>query len=152
MKKSVKIILTLLIILNIAFIWGNSFIKGETSNSMSVSVVETADKVLGVERDEPVNGGTEAVRVARKAAHFIEFMCLGILLALRLQERKGMPLISLVLGASVATVDELIQKLGDRAPAAADVLLDVCGLCVGIIAVLGAFLLVKHLKKRQTSA
>ena len=97
MKKPIKAVLTLLIILNIAFIWGNSFIEGETSNNISISVVETADKVLGVEREEPLDGGTTPVKVARKAAHFIEFMCLGALLSLRLQEKKAAPLISLLL-------------------------------------------------------
>jgi len=125
MKQRICIVL---IIANLAFIWGNSLLPGEISGMLS----DWLASLLG--------GGqspSEGTGLLRKLAHFSEFACLGFLLArlAQLKGERGHHLISLALlgGMTAACIDESIQLLTpDRGPSLVDVWIDTCGVATGI--------------------
>ena len=120
---------TALILVNLAFIWGNSLLPGEISGMISGWLAS----LLG--------GGPPSVGghgLLRKLAHFSEFACLGLLMARLawLRGERGHHLISLALlgGILAACTDESIQLLTpDRGPSLVDVWIDTCGVVTGII-------------------
>ena len=127
MKRRIRLV-TALIVVNIAFIWGNSLLPGEISGALS----DWLASLLG--------GGQvpqEGTGLLRKLAHFSEFGCLGFLLGLLawLKGERGHHLISLALlgGLLTACADESIQLLTpDRGPSLVDVWIDTCGVAAGI--------------------
>ena len=127
-----KRLCTVLIVLNLAFIWGNSLVKGETSDGMSGAIMLWVNSFLGLDE-----AGAEALHyLIRKAAHFTEFTCLGALLAWRCRlngETRPMLLPSL-LGMAAALADESIQLFTpDRGPRLTDVWIDTSGVVTGIL-------------------
>ena len=114
-----------LLVLNLAFIWGNSLLPGEISGAFSRWVKE----LLGIAPGDPHTGHG----LLRKLAHFTEFTCLGLCLQwLHGMLRKPMWR-SLCLGFGVACLDECIQMfVPDRGPAIKDVLIDTAGVCLGV--------------------
>ena len=64
-----------LLILNLAFIWGNSLMSAEASLAFSNWVKSLLDFLSGAPES-----GVEGSGLLRKAAHFGEFACLGMLL------------------------------------------------------------------------
>ena len=66
MMQKKKMICTALIILNLAFIWGNSLISGEDSGNMSGGILVWINSFLGL--DEA--GAAVLHHLIRKAAHF----------------------------------------------------------------------------------
>ena len=132
----------LLLILNLAFIWGNSLLPGEESSELSSGVVAWLMEML----DTAVPGGEFLVR---KIAHFSEFACLGLLLTwlFRLLGQSGihsctMPLLC---GSLSALVDETIQVLTpDRGPSVIDVWIDTAGVTAGILVLLMVYRLIRR--------
>ena len=132
MKK--RLCLTL-IVLNIAFIWGNSALPGEISGAISNWLAQ----LLGGGMETP--GGTGLLR---KLAHLSEFACLGFWLAWYawLCGERGFHLLcmSLLGGLLTACVDESIQLLSpDRGPSLVDVWIDTSGALTGVIALFGVY-------------
>ena len=129
MKRRIRFV-TALIVVNIAFIWGNSLLPGEISGALS----DWLASLLG--------GGqtpSEGTGLLRKLAHFSEFGCLGFLLSYLawLKGERGHHLISLALlgGLLTACADESIQMLTpDRGPSLVDVWIDTCGVATGVAA------------------
>ena len=129
MKRKVCICL---IVLNLAFIWGNSALPGEVSDALS----NWLSRLLG--------GGqvpSEGTGLLRKIAHFAEFASLGFLLAwlARIQGERGLHLVSPAMlgGVLTACVDESIQLLTpERASSLVDVWIDTSGVVTGVIALL----------------
>ena len=120
---------TVLLAAILVFIWGNSLMPGEVSQGISdwvQSVLFGTQPKDGV----PAPGNT----LLRKAAHFTEFMALGMTLAWlfgMLQKQKPVPFFW---GAAAACVDETIQAfVPERAPGVLDVLLDSSGVLAGIV-------------------
>ena len=142
-EKRMRICITLLIC-NLVFIWGNSLLPGEVSGRFSDWVKEILSLFLlglGMERS---GGG-----LLRKLAHFTEFaalgMCLGWLFGM-LQKGRVRPFFW---GAAAACLDEALQAFAPgRAPGAADVLLDCCGVLTGIILL---YLGHSYCKKKSTN-
>ena len=66
---------TVLILMNLAFIWGNSLLPGAVSGAFSDWVKNLLAQLLPGDGMEQSSGG-----LLRKAAHFTEFMSLGMLL------------------------------------------------------------------------
>ena len=131
-------ICTGLLILNLAFIWGNSLLPGSVSGAFSDWVKELLMRLLpGGDEIGPEGGG-----LLRKLAHFTEFATLGILLAWMSAMRKRHGAMALLLGAAAACVDETIQMfVPDRGPSLWDVGIDTCGVITGMIVLhLGYFL------------
>lgn len=119
----------LLLILNLAVIWGNSLLPGEISGAISGFVRDLIAMILPGEGAPGQGHG-----LLRKLAHFTEFACLGAILGW-IMNRKNRPWwIALGLGSLAACVDETIQIfVPERGPAVTDVLIDTSGVLTGIL-------------------
>lgn len=124
----------LLIVLNLAFIWGNSLMPREVSSAFS--------KFVGMILSHILPGGVDTVEgqgqgILRKIAHFMEFCTLGVLLSwwVRMLWRgkwKSL-LLPLLCGTVAACIDETIQIfVPGRGPGVRDVLIDTSGVVLGI--------------------
>lgn len=142
-EKRMRICVTLLI-LNLAFIWGNSLLPGEVSGTISDWVKELIAKLLP--GDSPVTSGGGLLR---KIAHFTEFTALGLVLRWlfgMLQKGKLWPFLW---GAAAACIDETIQMfVPDRGPGLKDVCIDCCGVLMGMILLNFGY---TYLKKRSAN-
>ena len=138
-----KRILTDLLALTLAFIWGNSLLSREVSGAISDSVMELMNRraeMLGLGSDyftymADIDGdGTPepTSRTVRKAAHVIEFAVLGALLWLRLEGKRRSRLKTVLQGVLAAAADETIQLFSHRGSRAADVLIDSAGVLLGL--------------------
>ena len=132
MKSRVQSILIFMLIVTLAFIWGNSIGSGPESHSDSKKVFEYVKPIL-----EPVVGaGNVTDHLVRKFAHFAEFGVLGCELAalLVVRRRVGLQGVAncLFAGLSVAVIDETIQIFSNRGSQVQDVLLDFAGVCAGV--------------------
>lgn len=124
-----KRVFGILICLNLAFIWGNSLLTGETSGQISGGIMAWLAEVLG-----SIPFGEF---VLRKIGHFWEFACLGFLLTCfwtisgeRGFHRFTMPLLCALLAACC---DETIQTfVPNRGPSVIDVWIDTFGAGTGI--------------------
>lgn len=120
---------TALLILNLAFIWGNSLLPGEVSGAFSDWVKALLARILPFGPDDSSGGG-----LLRKLAHFSEFALLGGLfswLFAMLQRKRHWPFIC---GFLAACVDETIQRfVPDRGPSLFDVGIDTFGVLTGML-------------------
>ena len=132
-----------LLVLNLAFIWGNSLLPGEVSDAFSDWVKELLASLFPGDGPEKQSGG-----LLRKIAHFTEFAALGMVLSWlfgMLQRGKSWPLIC---GGLAACIDETIQMfVPDRGPSLKDVGIDSCGVIAGMI-----LLYIGHSYLRKRSA
>ena len=116
-----------LLVLNLAFIWGNSLLPAEISQAFSDWVKSLLQSVSPGSPASPGSG------ILRKIAHFTEFMTLGILLGWGLGMLQKKPFFGISLGGFAAVIDETIQVfVPGRGPGLADVLLDTAGAMAGI--------------------
>ena len=124
-------ICTVLLVCNLAFIWGNSLLPAEVSQALS----DWAKQVLL----EFVSGGSSGGNgggsgVLRKIAHFTEFSALGALLCWRFGMLGKGQLPAFACGAAAACMDETIQLfVPQRGPGILDVLLDCSGVLAGML-------------------
>lgn len=141
-KRNLRIC-TLLLILNLVFIWGNSMLPAEISQSISDCVMEWLPDVSG----EPVQQEEES-HLIRKLAHFSEFTILGFLLswsAMLLGKKRWSPF---PVGIAAACIDETIQMfVPDRGPGLLDVGIDSCGVLMGMILLNTAYFLMRKRTK-----
>ena len=138
-----KRILILCLILNLLFIWGNSLLPREVSARLSdrVNVMNAAAEKLGLgpdfftfHTDEDGDGEPDRTSLlVRKIAHLTEFACLGALLRLLTDERKGASALCALYAAGTAASDEALQLLSHRGAQLRDVLLDCAGAGLGIL-------------------
>ena len=145
-KKRMTLCICLLIVC-LAFIWGNSLTNGEDSGNLSGGVMAWINTFLRLD-----SAGADMLHwLIRKGAHFTEFACLGLLLTWlfgMMGEKKGhligMPLLC---GMTSACVDETIQVfVPGRGPSLIDVWIDTAGVAVGI-----TLLLIGHSYIRKTT-
>ena len=132
MMRDRKKLATLLIVLNLAFIWGNSMRIGTDSQEMSEGILEWINFFLHLEEF----GAAIAHHLLRKAAHIVEFASLGALLAwrCRLGEEKHSVAFPVLLGMAAGLVDETIQLITpNRGPSLSDVWLDTTGVVAGVL-------------------
>ena len=136
-------LLTILIILNLLFIWGNSLLSRDVSGDISDRVMEVmnlAAEKLGLGKDFftillDLDGDgipERSSRLVRKMAHLTEFACLGALLVLRLEDRGRRVMKAFAFCVATAVSDELLQILSHRGSQIRDVLLDSIGAVIGI--------------------
>ena len=114
----------MLIVLNLAFIWGNSMLPGGLSGALS----NWLGDLLGLSAES----GHEGRGLLRKLAHFSEFASLGFLLCwlAYLKGERGFHIFALALlgGLLTACIDESIQMLTpERGPGLVDVWIDTSG-------------------------
>ena len=139
MKKHV---LTILIALNLALIWGNSLLPGVSSEAVSGGVLAFLGQFLPVLLTEA--GHT----FLRKAAHFSEFAMLGLLYGGRHRLVKGETPVHLMLfGLTVACIDETIQIFTpERASSLIDVWIDASGFALGLVVIYTAYTIYNKIK------
>lgn len=151
-KDRKRFIIIVLLVLNLAFIFGNSLLSIESSKSVSDVVVSVIEKVTGVELssgDEHYDETYGIDHYVRKAAHMTEFACLGILCVLLfMYEAYSVTRFKsvVVFGLSVPLLDEGIQFFTGRGSELNDVYLDILGFAIGA----GLILTCKLCKKRKT--
>ena len=124
-----KRILSILILLNLALIWGNSMLTGLSSEAVSGGILALLGRFLPVLLTEA--GHT----LLRKAAHFSEFALLGLLYCGRHRLVKGEAPVHLMgFGLAVACIDETIQIFTPgRASSLIDVWIDASGFALGLL-------------------
>ena len=124
-----KRILSILILLNLALIWGNSMLTGLSSEAVSGGILALLGRFLPVLLTEA--GHT----LLRKAAHFSEFALLGLLYCGRHRLVKGETPVHLMgFGLAVACIDETIQIFTPgRASSLIDVWIDASGFALGLL-------------------
>ena len=124
-----KRILSILILLNLALIWGNSMLTGLSSEAVSGGILAFLGRFLPVLLTEA--GHT----LLRKAAHFSEFALLGLLYCGRHRLVKGEAPVHLMgFGLAVACIDETIQIFTPgRATSLIDVWIDASGFALGLL-------------------
>ncbi len=126
-----------LIVLNLAFIWGNSLLPGSISGAISTWVGDVIRYLFDLPVNETEGGG----HLLRKLAHFSEFACLGFLLCwlAGMLGEVGFHLASMPLfgGLAAACVDETIQLfIAGRGSSLKDVWIDTAGAAAGILILL----------------
>ena len=127
MRTSRTRLCLVLIVLNLAFIWGNSMLPGGLSGALS----NWLGDLLGLSAES----GHEGRGLLRKLAHFSEFACLGFLLCwlAYLKGERGFHIFALALlgGLLAACIDESIQMLTpERGPGLVDVWIDTSGVAL----------------------
>ena len=138
MKASVRkrwnIILGLLVLLTLAFIWGNSLLPRTESQEISRGLLAelcAALEHVGMHLD-PQND-----HWLRKLAHFGEFGMLGAELGLLLCLNRRQSVQGYVncafAGLAVAVTDEALQLISNRGSQVQDVLLDFAGFLTGLL-------------------
>lgn len=113
-RKTAALILTLLLLCNLGFIWGNSLVSKAESHDLSVGVLGFLPGFL----KDLFPNQEQLVHFVRKLAHFTEFACLGGLSAglLALFRKVSFhPAAHLFCGGFfVAAIDETIQIFTNR--------------------------------------
>ena len=135
MRKTKKrmILCVVLLIVMLAFIWGNSLRTGAESGAMSGSLLQWINAFLHLDE-----AGAEKLHFAiRKMAHFTEFACLGALLCwffgMTGETKRHLFFMPQLFGLLAACVDETIQVYTpDRGPSLIDVWIDTAGVAAGI--------------------
>ena len=136
-KDRKRTIIILLLILNLAFIFGNSMLNSERSKAVSDTVITIIEKVTGVDittGDEAFDEHYGAGHYVRKAAHMTEFAILGLLcVMLFMYEQYSVTRFKsvVVFGLSVPLLDEGIQFFTGRGSELVDVYRDILGFSIG---------------------
>ena len=133
---------TILIAANLALIWGNSLLPGESSGAISGGVVAFLGQFLPFLLTEA--GHT----FLRKAAHFSEFALLGLLYSGRHRLTKGeTPAHLMLFGLTVACIDETIQIFTPgRASSLIDVWIDTSGFALGLFVIVTVYAIYNKIK------
>ena len=122
------VLCTILLVLLLAFIWGNSLMPGSISQLFSNWVQNLLMETTPDSTGNPAGNG-----ILRKFAHFTEFAALGMNLGWlcgMLQKKQHWPVL---LGVLAACIDESIQAVvPERAPGFLDVCIDSCGILTGL--------------------
>ena len=148
--KSRLVICSVLVVLVLGVIWGNSCMTGESSGRFSAWVGSILSTILPFFSPESEIGHF----ILRKIGHFSEFAALGLLLSWlygMLMQRKwlmlGLPLISAM---AAATIDETIQIFTPgRHSSIVDVCIDSSGALTGILLLHLCWLIVRKLRKHS---
>ncbi len=138
-KETIRAVLTVLIVLTLIFIFGNSMYSKEESSALSLYVKELVRPILEVF----VGKGNVTEHLVRKLAHFTEFFALGAEFSfLLINEKKiGIAGVSLILLAGLVSAlsDETIQLFFERGSSVKDVWLDFGGYCTAVALILLIF-------------
>ena len=146
-RRALTLLLVLMILLTLAFIWGNSLLDREDSTRFSNGVLEALEpllRLLGLPADDG--------HWIRKLAHFAEFGALGAELCLLFALYRPMRLRWIIrcalISLAAASVDETIQLFSDRFASVKDILLDCSGAFTGIAL---AYLIVCFIERRKST-
>jgi len=138
-QKSFERAVLILLIVTIAFIWGNSMLPGDASTTESGFIMTLITPFLELF----VGKGNVSMHLVRKLAHFTEYFVLGaeltVYVALKSSNNENgrrwlHAAIPLGAGFIAASIDETIQIFSsERGPSFKDVMLDFAGVCTGVI-------------------
>ena len=132
MRKK-QLLLTILIIANILFIWGNSVLSQELSRNLSAFFRDILRNIF----NSVGSSNMITNHMVRKSAHVFEYSALSMLLMVFFDEvRLKSGLMSLAAGVSVAIIDETIQIFASRGSAVKDVLIDTGGCLTGFLIIM----------------
>ena len=153
----VRVLLWVCVTLNAAMIFAFSGQNGETSMSVSDSVVVPVVERVHQARPDTPQKTLESLywtlqTVVRKGAHFMEYALLGFLVRLLGESYawRGRGWIAWGGGTLYAVTDELHQLFSDgRSAQAADVLLDSAGVLSGVLAAMLALVLARRLIRAE---
>ena len=126
-KKTYNTVFTVLIILMLAIIWGNSLLPTEKSDGLSRWVLQ---HVFGA--DSGSLHFNEGNHILRKAAHMTEFAILAVLIVLRMRYKKHFWLYGAI-AIPAAALDETIQIFSHRGSQLKDVCIDTAGVIIGTL-------------------
>ena len=144
-----KIILLIVLIIWIAFIWGNSLMNGASSGRLSGGI---AEKIYNILVSMNINIKIETLHMlTRKAAHVSEYFLLGFIVFLNvyqyLKEPKYYLAFSFGLCLLISVIDETIQTFIDgRSGSIVDVGIDSIGFILSVIIM---FLITIHNNKKE---
>ena len=131
MKKNTLLII--LIILCVAFIWGNSFLTKDQSHQISLAVRNFFAKIFSFDTALDAEFTSEE-HILRKLAHITEFLVLGLLFMLLNNKNTGINIIIIMFsGFLISTLDETIQLFSHRGSLVSDIWIDSFGFLIGII-------------------
>lgn len=146
-RKAGTIILSVLILITIGFIWGNSLKSRSESQLLSLGVLQFLRPLLNT----VFSAENVTDHLVRKLAHFTEFTALGAELALLAILLRKLSLQSILhclfAGLAVAVADETIQIFSARGSQVADVVLDFLGVIAGVFLVLLLHALIAGIQK-----
>ncbi len=154
MKTAKRIVFTLLTVLLLIFIFGNSAADGDDSSSLSLRVTEWLNASLSA-LSIPLELSHAFVR---KLAHFTEFSALGFLLTMTVwswqKEAESWRFckvwISLAGGLAAACIDEYLQTfVPERHGCIADALLDFSGVLWAALAAAAIIAAVSRKKRTE---
>ena len=153
-RKTGIVLVSLLILITIGFIWGNSMKSRSESQLLSLGMLDFLRPLLGA-IFSPENVTDHLVR---KLAHFTEFAALGAefaLLSVFLRKLSFQSILNcLFAGLVVAVADETIQIFSSRGSQVIDVVLDFSGVIAGVLVLLGLraiCLVIRKAKQKQAA-
>lgn len=158
-KNAIRIILIFLLLATFVRIFTFSSQDGKKSSTVSrkvtIAVTKNVKKIQEMYYDEREKLLDKIEAVIRKLAHFSIYTLVGIfMMALmstyNISKRKQI-LLSIFVGMIYAASDELHQYfVPGRTALFTDVLIDIAGVCLGVLIVLTIFeIYIKNYKKRQ---
>ena len=135
-----------LLVLNLALIWGNSLLSGAESGQMSGGIMAFVMELLRI----PESASEIVHLMIRKLAHLTEFACLSALMCWHFgmvkEKMSYQCLLPVLLAMAAALTDETIQLYTpDRGPSLVDVWIDTLGAVLGMTAMQLGY----HLKKKN---
>lgn len=143
------------LVLMVCFVWGNSLVPGEGSGNLSLEVTHLIQGVLSTV-GLPYEWVTNFL--VRKAAHFTEYMVLGIVAMQAFRPHRSSSAARLLATALflvlIPSLDETIQLfVSGRAGQVTDVLIDCSGALTGVLlTLLASFIWRRAHNKRQPNA
>ena len=151
-QKVTAYIAVVLIVLTTGFIFVNSALPEEKSNSVSKTTAQAVEAMVtddGAKEAKPIS--IFLIKYIRKAAHAVEFFALGLFICLFQAAGSRFDRASVVqIGAlllETATIDESIQILSVRGSNVRDILLDFVGGAVAVFLFLILYFSVTRLQK-----
>lgn len=152
-RKITFIILTLILICNLAFIWGNSTLPPSTSSNESNKVYDKVGEVVDSVLGEGTMQSTISHYDFRKLTHFLEFFALSFEVCLIMLVTHNFKwkysFIPVVFGFFVAVIDEVIQIFSGRSCSFIDVMIDTGGSLFATLCFVALFSIVVWRKKRK---
>ena len=139
-----KRIYCFLFVLVLCFIWVNSMLSKEVSQTISRFVAGALGGGAG--------SGDEGHHIVRKLAHFIEFVALGVtahlFLEAAIRDKHKRHLTLALIGVATPIVDETIQIFSGRGPSLSDVWIDFAGYATGALAVFAVLFALSRVTKK----
>ena len=150
-RKIFAVILSVLIVLTLWFIFGNSLKSQSASVVSSGGVFEKVKPLFSAIFGE----GIITHSIFRELAHFAEFFVLGLevsvlcLVTLKLKGKMQAPVY--FIGLVVALIDESLQFLTDRGPEIIDVIIDFSGYLTAVAFIILVIVSIKRSNSRKSA-